>query len=798
MMIKKRFLEKQEDQKRGFFPQYPVESSAWVWHPKADPEHPSFLKFQIRFTISDATTPLRFHVSGDQYFKLFIDGELVCKGPENSDVLHWSFSSFEWETPEPGEHEITAFAWNAGPDAPLCRMSYSGGFIFAAEGAYAEQLNTGIAPWQVEKLDLHLTPYVSCTWQFYAAGQDSIWKGNGFATAGDAVVPVAIVQDIIEPARHGVRQKGWLFRPAVLPELTAAHIAPGRFVALKPNEPDSKNIVFKTKDADPERLAPWNKLLSGQPITVPAHTEIALLWDMEEYYCGFSELKTSGGHNSQVSWRWIESLYNNEPGKEKERCHRTKGHRDEWVDKLACGTGDVFSPSGKTDCYFSYWWRAGRFCLIKIKTEDEPLEIRSMHIEENLYPVTDESSVHLDLPGSDALVRICKRGLLSTLQDQYCDSPYFEQTQYAGDSRIEALLTYMMSRDDRVPRRMIDHFDWSRSLFNGIPSCRYPASKEAILETFSLIYILILHDAMRWRPSQKLIQDKRPAIHKILHYFLGKKNDQGLSVGFIFPYMDDGTVYDRGMASESQTAPSAPINLFLLLALQKASEIEEVAGFPGRRDSFSREADKLGQNIRNVFFCSDQGVFADDPAHQHFSQHAQCLAVLAGLLEGETARAALKRSMDDVTFNPTSLYFRFYFFQALFRCGLEHRFVENLQDWQNMVNLGLKAPAEHPNLQTTRSDCHAWGSHPLFFFLTEIAGIQPAEPGFHRVSIRPRWIDSRSLQATMPHPEGLITVDFELTQETCRGRIELPLGTSGVFEYANQKLSLKGGVNILT
>ncbi len=796
-MIQKIFLDKMDDQRRGFFAQYPIEEAAWIWHPDTCPDEPDFLKFTLRFVTSETDGPMRFHLSADQYYKLFIDGGPVCKGPESSDVSHWSFSSFEWTDIPPGGHELVVFVWNAGKKAPLSRMSYRGGFIFSAEGACAERMNTGISPWRVEKLDIEISPYENCSWQFYAAGYESRWTGGGFAAERETVSP-AIVQDVISPALHGERREGWFFRPAVLPELTAGRAAPGRFIAVKPDEPDAQGIVFDQKHADPGQLVEWNGLLAGQSVTVLPHSEIALLWDMEEYYCGFSELKTEGGCGAEITWRWMESLYDNEPGYEKEKCERTKSHRDEWAGKLAHGVGDIFCPDGGLDYYFSYWWRAGRFCLIKIKTTEEALTIRSLNIEENLYPLNEESSVQLDIPGSGALARICKRGLRATLQDQYCDSPYYEQTQYVGDSRIEALLTYVMSRDDRVPRRMMDHFDWSRTRFNGITSCRYPATKDAIIETFSLIYILILHDALFWRPQDGFIRDKRPAVHKIIDSFLRKKNSQGLSCDFIFPYIDAGTYYPRGLAPDSQNTASSPVNLFLLLALQKAAEIEDAVGLPGTRDYFSAEAHTLGESIRSVFYCPDRGVFADDPTHLHFSQHAQSLAVLTGLLKGDEARQTMELSLTDTSFNATSLYFRFYFIQALFRCGLESRFAGSIQDWQSMVDLGLKATAEHPDLRTTRSDCHAWSAHPYFFFLTEIAGIQPATPGFQSIRIRPRWTGCRTIQARMPHPAGSIRMDVELTATTCRGHIELPEGTSGTFEYGQCHIPLKSGQNILT
>ena len=47
-----------------------------------------------------------------------------------------------------------------------------------------------------------------------------------------------------------------------------------------------------------------------------------------------------------------------------------------------------------------------------------------------------------------------------------------------------------------------------------------------------------------------------------------------------------------------------------------------------------------------------------------------------------------------------------------------------------------------------RSDCHAWGSHPIYHLLTGVAGIKPASNGFASVRIVPQ----EDVQA---HPEPL-------------------------------------------
>ena len=54
------------------------------------------------------------------------------------------------------------------------------------------------------------------------------------------------------------------------------------------------------------------------------------------------------------------------------------------------------------------------------------------------------------------------------------DTPYYEQLQYVGDTRIQALISYTVAGDDRLGRQAIAAFDDSR-IPEGITRSRYPA-----------------------------------------------------------------------------------------------------------------------------------------------------------------------------------------------------------------------------------------------------------------------------------------------------------------------------------
>ena len=101
----------------------------------------------------------------------------------------------------------------------------------------------------------------------------------------------------------------------------------------------------------------------------------------------------------------------------------------------------------------------------------------------------------------------------------------------------------------------------------------------------------------------------------------------------------------------------------------------------------------------------------------------------------------------------------------------------------------------------TRSDSHAWSAHPIYDMLTLVAGIEPASPGFASVRIAPHLGSLRSLNASFPHPQGPITVEYHRTGSGLGsgldGSITLPGKLQGTFVYGGMSWPLKPGENHL-
>ena len=107
------------------------------------------------------------------------------------------------------------------------------------------------------------------------------------------------------------------------------------------------------------------------------------------------------------------------------------------------------------------------------------------------------------------------------------DTPYWEQLQYVGDTRIQALISYAVTGDDRLAKQAIQNFDDSR-IPEGLTQSRYPTSQPQIIPTFSLLWIGMLHDYWMYRPDPSPVKAALPGTRTVLTWFSQYEQPDGL------------------------------------------------------------------------------------------------------------------------------------------------------------------------------------------------------------------------------------------------------------------------------
>ena len=99
--------------------------------------------FRKTFTLATAPTQFVIHVSGDNRYELFVNGQRVATGPARGDLKHWRYETLDIAPKlQAGKNVLAAVVWNYAELAPMAQEMNETGFIVQGDGADEAMANT--------------------------------------------------------------------------------------------------------------------------------------------------------------------------------------------------------------------------------------------------------------------------------------------------------------------------------------------------------------------------------------------------------------------------------------------------------------------------------------------------------------------------------------------------------------------------------------------------------------------------------------------------------------------------------
>ncbi len=760
---------------------------------------PVVIGFTCDFSL-DAPAAIRIHVSADQKYELFLDGVRIGRGSESGLLNHWSYESYELPLTA-GRHRIAArVIWlGRGKSAPYAWETVEPAFVLQAEGPHADRLRTGVARWRAKVLGGYAFSLQPLPHAFLAVGAHFILDGQSleddFLAPGSIDRPASadwldaiVTADASVKAQHNeVNSPTRLLVPATLPAMFQQRVRVGVVRAIDEVGVDqSQTIAVRHDTARAAEAREFETLLAGEGVVqIAAGSTRRLIIDLQNYFCAYLRVVLSRGAAATVRIHWAETLFD-------EPSARQKGNRDVVEGKFFHGMGDTIRPAGRASQVFEIpTWRAGRYIELIITTGNQPLWIDSFELVETHYPY--EFKHHFESSDSRlaSVIPIALRSLEMCSHDAFFDCPYYERLMYVGDTRLQALVTHVTTTDARLPRRAVRLFDESRRP-DGLTMSRIPTRSSQVIPPFSLWWVSMLHDYALWKDDADFVRCRLAGMRAVLDAFIPRIAADGLlELGPAWNFVDWVPAWKQGIPPMSQRRVSCVISWQLVLALRQAAELETHCGDADLARRFTRIAGDLADHTWSAFFLPGRGLLADDLNHAHFSEHAQCIALLAGGVPDAHRARLVDRLMHEPQIIRTTTFYTHYLFEALRLVGRMDGFVPRLAPWFELRAKGFRTTFEQP--EPSRSDCHAWGAHPVYHYFASVLGIRPAAPGFGIVEIMPRLGGLAWAAGSMPHPRGRITLRVADDSGRLRGHIQLPPGLAGVWIDNHRRQDLPAG-----
>ena len=498
---------------------------------------------------------------------------------------------------------------------------------------------------------------------------------------------------------------------------------------------------------------------------------------------GFPRIFYQGGKGGKITLQYQEALFDQEG---------RKGNRNLLEGKHMKGYYDVIIPDGGAREFEPLWIRVFRFVKLTLETDSDPLAIHDFLNLYSAYPFELRASFDSDKTALDSIWEASWRTARLCALETYMDCPYYEQIQYIGDTRIQALISLYMTGDNRLVKNALNQFYNSMQPM-GLTQSRYPSKERQIIPPFSLYFIGMVHDYHMLCDDPEFIRQFLPGIRFILEWFIGRIADHGMLGPLPFwNHIDGGTRFRAGSPPGIAEGGSAHMTILLAWAVDRAVELFDYYDSDCNLERYRTLSASLKQRTHSLCYDPQRGLIAGTPDGDVFSQHTNIFAILTGIFGKEESRKVVYRILEDESLIQTTLYFRFYLFQALAETGLGDYILEEMKPWTLFLEQGLTTFPEH-GLES-RSDCHAWSAHPMYDLLALVCGIRPAEPGFRSVVIEPALGDLTRLSASMPHPDGMIRVEYRVREgNILEASISLPEGVPGFLIWKNQKKALVPG-----
>jgi len=381
------------------------------------------------------------------------------------------------------------------------------------------------------------------------------------------------------------------------------------------------------------------------------------------------------------------------------------------------------------------------------------------------YPFDDSASEFVSSNADlNAVWNLCKYTMKATpFMGLYTDGTR-ERMPYEADAAIQQLGHYCTDREYAVARYshefLLYNATWPtewilQSMMMAWNDYLWTGNNESLVRNYVVLKAKTLSALAR---EDGLISTKTGKMAKgvidSVHYNGKELRDV---VDWPQPGEIDGFVFGK---------VNTVVNAFHYRSLVLMAKIAAAAGHPEEVNAYEAEAAKVARAINEKLFDATRGVYVDGEGIDHASLHANLFPLAFGLVPPER-RAGVVKFIESrgMACGP---YGSQYLLDGLYDAGeaaygLSLLTSKSDRSWLNMLKMGSTMTTEAWDVKYKKNLTwnHAWGAAPANLIPRKLMGVEPLEPGFARVRIRPQPTGLNEARLKMPTVRGTIEVAWK-------------------------------------
>jgi hypothetical protein len=449
-----------------------------------------------------------------------------------------------------------------------------------------------------------------------------------------------------------------------------------------------------------------------------------------------------------------------------------------------------------------------RYC--ELEGYAQPLEKKQLVQEAVSYPFDDSES---HFASSDSILNkvwdLCKYSMKATsFLGVFVDGDR-ERIPYEADAYINQLGVYGVVRDYSISRYSHEYLihrptwptEWIlQSVLMAWNDYQYTGNKELLAQFYTDLKAKAL---LPLADESGLISTKTgkvtPEVLESIHYKgtlkdivdwpqsgilgLGKK-ELGETDGFVFKDVN------------------AVVNAYHYQAVRQLAQIAKTLNQSADEKQFTTLAQKIKTTFNEKLLDKKRGIYFDGIGTDHASLHANMFAAAFGL----TPEKYLPKVNGFIQSRglACSVYGSQFLLDAVYDShnaayGLELLSSTADRSWYNMIRVGstISLEAWDNKYKPNQDWNHAWGAAPANIIPRKLMGIEPLEPSFSKIRIKPQPGNLASAEIKTPTIRGDVLLSFtNKPQQSFSIKLTIPANTTAEvylpFWSKAQKITMNG------